>query len=142
RTPGQGRGGGRRRLPQNPDERGALGALRRVRARHGGRDLPRTRRGNEGKGMTEIKGICPIAAAPFTERGAVDEESFQSLVRHLLGTGVRALTLFGLATEYYKLDDGEKERLRRLMLRETSSRADVAGIVSVTDHSWEVAARR
>ncbi|MGQ0600920.1 MAG: dihydrodipicolinate synthase family protein [Anaerolineales bacterium] len=89
-----------------------------------------------------IAGIVPILAAPFTTGGALDEDSFQSLVRHLLGTGASALTLFGLATEFYKLTDTERARMQTLMLAETSRHASVAGVISITDHSWEVASRR
>ena len=89
-----------------------------------------------------IAGIIPIVAAPFTADGALDADSFQSLVRHLLGTGVSALTLFGLATEFYKLSDAERARMQSLLLAETVRSTAVAGIISITDHSWEVAVGR
>lgn len=89
-----------------------------------------------------IHGIVPIVAAPFTAAGALDEDSLQALVRHLAGTGANALTLFGLATEFYKLSEAERARMQAILL-ETTSRSDtVAGVISITDHSWEVAARR
>ncbi|MCU0494341.1 MAG: dihydrodipicolinate synthase family protein [Chloroflexaceae bacterium] len=86
-----------------------------------------------------ITGIVPIVAATFTPEGALDEDSFQSLVQHLLGTGASALTLFGLATEFYKLSDADRARMQTLLLTETSRTPSVAGIISITDHSWEVA---
>ena len=89
-----------------------------------------------------LAGIVPIVAAAFTADGALDEDSFQSLVRHLLGTGVGALTLFGLATEFYKLSDAERARMQTLLLTETICSREVAGIISITDHSWELAAHR
>jgi 4-hydroxy-tetrahydrodipicolinate synthase len=89
-----------------------------------------------------IAGIVPILAAPFTEAGALDEASFQSLVRHLLGSGASALTLFGLATEFYKLTDAERARMQSLLLAETGRCDSVAGVISITDHSWEVAVQR
>jgi len=89
-----------------------------------------------------LGGILPILAAPFTARGALDEDSFQSLVRHLIGCGVSGLTLFGLVTEFYKLTDRERARLQALLLAETSRAQAVAGIVAITDHSWEVAVGR
>lgn len=89
-----------------------------------------------------IAGIVPIVAATFTDSGALDEDSFQALVRHLLGTGASALTLFGLATEFYKLADAERARMQALLLAETSRTPAVAGIVSITDHSWELAVER
>jgi len=89
-----------------------------------------------------LSGILPILAAPFTARGELDEDSFQSLVRHLIGCGVSGLTLFGLVTEFYKLTDRERARMQALLLAETSRAEAVAGIISITDHSWEVAVRR
>jgi 4-hydroxy-tetrahydrodipicolinate synthase len=87
----------------------------------------------------EISGIIPIIAATFTRSGGLDEDSFQALIRHLIATNVSALTLFGLATEFYKLTDDERARMQRLMLAETTNSETVAGIVSITAHSWEVA---
>ncbi|MGH2521109.1 MAG: dihydrodipicolinate synthase family protein [Anaerolineales bacterium] len=89
-----------------------------------------------------IEGIAPILAAPFTDSGTLDEDSFQSLVRHLLNTGASALTLFGLATEFYKLSDADRARMQALLLAETCRSEIVAGVISITDHSWEVAAQR
>jgi len=89
-----------------------------------------------------IAGIVPIVAATFTDSGSLDEDSFQTLVRHLLTTGASALTLFGLATEFYKLADSDRARLQKLLLAETSDSQSVAGIISITDHSWEVASQR
>ena len=89
-----------------------------------------------------IAGIAPIVAASFTNSGSLDEDSFQSLIRHLIKTGASALTLFGLASEFYKLTDKERSRMQSLLLDETSRSTSVAGIISITDHSWEVASLR
>lgn len=89
-----------------------------------------------------LQGVLPIVAAPFTPAGALDEDSLQALVRHLLGTGAAGLTLFGLATECSKLTDDERRRMQAILLAETSRSATVAGIISITDHSWEVATMR
>ena len=90
----------------------------------------------------QISGIVPIIAATFTNSGSLDEDSFQALVRHLLKTNASALTLFGLATEFYKLADNDRARMQTLLLVETSHSNSVAGIISITDHSWEVASQR
>src|SRR5260370_27187316 len=92
--------------------------------------------------MKEIKGICPIIAVPFTADGKVDLESFGVLVHHLSGTGISAVTLFGLASEFYKLTDAEREELMQLFLKETRAQPQIAGIISITDHSWELAVER
>jgi len=90
----------------------------------------------------QISGIVPIVAAAFANSGSLDVDSFQSLVRHLLTTGASALTLFGLATEFYKLTDHDREQMQSLLLAETCRSESVAGIISITDHSWEVASQR
>jgi 4-hydroxy-tetrahydrodipicolinate synthase len=90
----------------------------------------------------DISGIIPIVAATFTDMGTLDEDSFQSLIQHLLNTGASALTLFGLASEFYKLPDSDRARMQALLLAGTCQSESVAGIISITDHSWEVASRR
>ena len=91
--------------------------------------------------LTEIKGICPIIAAPFTDNGEVDYESLDKLVKHLLNGGCHAVTLFGIAGEYYKLSDDEREKMAQVTIKAAK---EVGGktIISVTDHSTEVAVKR
>lgn len=91
--------------------------------------------------LTEIKGICPIVAAPFTDIGEVDYESLDKLVKHLLNGGCHAVTLFGIAGEYYKLSDDEREKMAQVTIKAAK---EVGGktIISVTDHSTEVAVKR
>ena len=91
--------------------------------------------------MKEIKGICPIIATPFTENGEVDYEDLSRLVDTLCRGGCHAVTLFGIAGEYYKLTDEE----RRKMAEVTVAAAKAAGgttILSVTDHATENAVKQ
>ncbi|MBP1934214.1 dihydrodipicolinate synthase family protein [Ammoniphilus resinae] len=92
--------------------------------------------------MYSIKGIVPIAAAPFTKSGLVDEDSFQNMVRHLVKTGIQGITLFGLATEFYKLTDDERSRMMQILLAETEKHPEIASMISITDHSLEIASER
>lgn len=91
--------------------------------------------------MTEIKGICPIIAAPFTESGEVDYNSLENLVKTLIQGGCRAVTLFGIAGEYYKLSDDERTKMAEVTVKATKE-AGGKTIISVTDHSTEVAVAR
>lgn len=91
--------------------------------------------------MKPLRGILPIVAATFDEEGNVDYSSFERLVHHLINTGVQGVTLFGLATEFYKLTDYEKEKMMKIMLEHTSKSSNVAGIISITNHSFEVAVK-
>ena len=59
----------------------------------------------------EIKGICPIAPAVYNDRGEVDIADYMSCSEKLIGLGAQALTLFGIAGEYYKMDTEEEREL-------------------------------
>jgi len=61
--------------------------------------------------MTDIHGVCPIVATPFTESDAVDLESLRSLVATLSEEACEAVTLFGVYGEFYKLSDDEKRSM-------------------------------
>lgn len=88
-----------------------------------------------------IKGICPIIATPFTERGEIDYASLENLVANLVKGGCHAVTLFGIAGEYYKLTDKEREEMVNVTVA-TAHRLGGKVIISVTDHATEVAVHR
>jgi 4-hydroxy-tetrahydrodipicolinate synthase len=90
--------------------------------------------------MTEIKGICPIIATPFKENGEVDYRSLDNLVRVLIKGGCHAVTLFGIAGEYYKLSDEERKKMVEITV---AAAKEMGGktIISVTDHATEIAVK-
>ena len=90
--------------------------------------------------MKELKGICPIIAAPFTADGAVDTDSLRNLLRVLATGGCHGLTLFGIAGEYYKLNDAE-QRDMVIVVVEEAKKANVPSIISVTSHATELAVK-
>jgi 4-hydroxy-tetrahydrodipicolinate synthase len=92
-------------------------------------------------GDARIRGVCPVLAVPFTADGDVDLAGFTAVTRHVLGTGVTAVMLFGFASEFHKLTDDERTQLRRTLLAQTKRRDDVAAIISITDHATEVAVK-
>jgi 4-hydroxy-tetrahydrodipicolinate synthase len=92
--------------------------------------------------MIAIRGACPVLAVPFSDEGALDVDGFISVVEHVVGSGVSAMTLFGLASEFHKLTDAERERLVAALVERTRSNTDVAAVISVTDHATEVAVER
>lgn len=91
--------------------------------------------------MTDIKGICPIIAATFKDNGEVDYISLENLVKTLINGGCGAVTLFGIAGEYYKLTDDEREKMTEVCVK-SAHEAGGKVIVSVTDHATEVAVKR
>ncbi len=90
--------------------------------------------------MIEIKGICPIIATPFTENGEVDYEDLYSLVKTLIQGGCHAVTLFGIAGEYYKLSDEERKKMVEITVKAARENGGKT-IISVTDHATEVAVK-
>lgn len=91
--------------------------------------------------MKDVKGVIPIVAATFTENGELDFESMRSLIRHLAKIGCNGMALFGIAGEYYKLTDEEQFKSIHVMVEECR-KADVASVVSITQHSTKAAIER
>lgn len=91
--------------------------------------------------LTQIHGICPIVTTPFTDSGEVDPATFRKLIHWLADGGCNALTLFGIAGEYYKLSDDERRKMVAWMI-EACRAAKVPSIISVTDHATELAIAR
>lgn len=91
--------------------------------------------------VERIQGVNPIVAMPFTASGEIDSQSFSRLLAHLSGTGVDGLTLFGIASEFPKLNDEERERLAQQFIGELRG-SGVFRAMSVTDHATEMAVKR
>lgn len=89
----------------------------------------------------EICGVNPIVAMPFTSQGDIDERSVVRLLEHLAGSGAHGVTLFGIASEFPKLDDNERDRLSQLFIN-TLAGGSLYRAMSVTDHSTELAVKR
>lgn len=90
---------------------------------------------------SDIVGVNPIVAMPFTQNGEIDECSFIRLLEHLVTSGANGATLFGVASEFPKLDDRERDRMAQLMVS-TLAGSPVYRAFSVTDHSTEIAIKR
>jgi dihydrodipicolinate synthase/N-acetylneuraminate lyase len=88
----------------------------------------------------ELRGCYPILATPFLPDGEIDENGVVRLVRHLKTCGLPGFTMFGLASEFYKLSDADRDALIEAAF---DARApDQTAIVSVTAHSHEVAVKQ
>lgn len=90
----------------------------------------------------KVRGVSPVLAVPFHEDGGLDLGGFAAIVDHVLSSGVTSTLLFGLASEFHKLTDDEREQLLAVLLERTSERPDVAAICSVTDHATHGAVAR
>jgi dihydrodipicolinate synthase/N-acetylneuraminate lyase len=90
--------------------------------------------------LDELRGCYPILATPFTPDGEIDDQSVARLVRHLREASLPGFTMFGLASEFYKLSDADRETLIEDAFE--AREPDQTAIISVTAHSWEVAIKQ
>lgn len=90
---------------------------------------------------TAIHGVNAIVAMPFTDDGRIDYASFDRLLAFMAGSGIDGATLFGIASEFHKLDDYEKDRLAQRFLGGLAG-SGLYRVLSVTDHATELAVRR
>ena len=87
-------------------------------------DLPRS------ASVIDWSGVFHILATPFTEDGALDLAGVPRLVEAVLATGVRGLTILGIAGEAHRLTDDERRRMVEAVVKEARGRAPVAVGVS------------
>ena len=78
----------------------------------------------------ETKGVYIIAATPFTETGAVDEASIDSMTDFYLGCGVDGMTILGMMGEANKLTAEEARGVAHRILRRVDGRVPVVVGVS------------
>ena len=79
-------------------------------------------------------GVYIIAATPFTETGALDLASTDSLVDFYLDKGVAGLTILGMMGEAHTLTDEESLQFTRQVLRRVAGRVPVVVGVSHAAH--------
>lgn len=84
-----------------------------------------------------IGGVIPILPTPFTTQGEVDEAGFRRVIDAAIAAGVAGVTMFGLASEYYKLADAERDRLTKVLVEHTAKRCPT--IISITPHATQLA---
>lgn len=89
-----------------------------------------------------LRGVSPVLAVPFHDSGALDTDGFGAIVEHVLSSGVTSTLLFGLASEFHKLTDAERDQLTGMLLERTRRLEGFAAICSVTDHATYPAVRR
>lgn len=86
----------------------------------------------------DIKGVNAVVAMPFNDDASVDYESFEKLIEHLIRADCHGLTLMGIASEFYKLTDTEKEKLTAIFLKKLEEEP-LYSCISITQHATEVA---
>lgn len=87
-----------------------------------------------------LAGILPVLAAPFDDQGNVHYGDLERLVDFQMQAGADGITLFGFATEFYKLSEDEKRRMLEVVVRRVQGKVPV--IASVTEQSTDIAVRK
>ncbi|HEM6921985.1 TPA: dihydrodipicolinate synthase family protein [Providencia rettgeri] len=90
--------------------------------------------------VNDIIGVNPIIAAPFDKYGEIDEQGFSNIISYLNSIGVNGATLFGVASEFAKFNDYERDLLADIYLNQ--SEVNFYKALSVTDHSTKNAIKR
>lgn len=72
-----------------------------------------------------FRGPMPILPTPITPDGRIDETSLRRLVRYALANGAAAIGHFGIASEFFKLDEHERELIAQVVIDEVGGRVPV-----------------
>lgn len=81
-----------------------------------------------GKLNEQAKGVYIIAATPFTDEGAVDLQSVDSLTDFYLGCGVHGFTLLGMMGEAHKLTADESISVVDRVIGRAQGRQVIVGV--------------
>src|SRR5260370_34083708 len=97
------------------------------------RNAPRSERMSAGKLSEQAKGVFIIAATPFTDEGALDLQSVDTLTDFYLRCGVNGFTLLGMMGEAHKLTaeaslSGVSRVIERAQARQVIVGASHAGL--------------
>ncbi|WP_425065649.1 dihydrodipicolinate synthase family protein [Reyranella sp.] len=81
-----------------------------------------------GKLNEQAKGVYIIAATPFTDEGAVDLQSVDTLTDFYLGCGVHGFTLLGMMGEAHKLTADESISVVNRVIGRAQGRQVIVGV--------------
>jgi 4-hydroxy-tetrahydrodipicolinate synthase len=81
-----------------------------------------------GKLNEQAKGVYIIAATPFTDEGAVDLQSVDTLTDFYLGCGVHGFTLLGMMGEAHKLTADESIAVVNRVIGRAQGRQVIVGV--------------
>ena len=83
---------------------------------------------SSGKLNEQAKGVYIIAATPFTDEGAVDLQSVDTLTDFYLGCGVHGFTLLGMMGEAHKLTADESLSVVNRVIGRAQGRQVIVGV--------------
>lgn len=87
-----------------------------------------------------MRGCIPILCTPFLEDGEVDYESLERQADWVIGEGASGVATLALASEGYKLTEGERDEVSRVVVTRTAGRVPV--VISADGAGTEVAIDR
>ncbi len=90
--------------------------------------------------MSRLLGCIPIVATPFDAGMQIDESGLRRQVDYLIDHGVHGLATPAIASEGYKLDDAERERVARIVIEQAAGRTPV--VISADGNGTDVAVAR
>ena len=91
--------------------------------------------------FAKLKGVFPLTSMSFREDGRVDYDAFERLIEYLCHSGADGIGLWGMMSEYQKLDDYERDQLAAIFFQVTH-RNHTPSLVSITEWSTEKAVAR
>ncbi|MGE4485123.1 MAG: dihydrodipicolinate synthase family protein [Oscillospiraceae bacterium] len=91
--------------------------------------------------MSKVKGIYTLSSMTFKEDGSIDYDAFAKLVDFLSKTGAHGVGLWGMVSEWHKVNDYERGILNNIFL-EIMKSAPAASNLFVTDWCTEKAVAR
>ncbi|RED57465.1 dihydrodipicolinate synthase family protein [Cohnella phaseoli] len=90
--------------------------------------------------MKKLHGVIPILPAPFTDDGAnVDYSDLRSIVDTVIAEGVHGVALLGVASEFYKIDDAERQLMIETTVEHVAGRVPV--VVNITRNATALAVK-
>lgn len=87
-----------------------------------------------------LQGCIPIVVTPFLPDFSIDEQGLRAQVEWLIAQGVHGLATPAIASEGYKLDDAERDRVAAVVVEQCAGRMPV--VVSADGNGADVAVRR
>src|SRR5436190_3401633 len=73
----------------------------------------------------EIRGIIPPVATPMQDNEDLDLPRLKSFIDHLLAAGVHGIFVLGTNSDFYAMDDDEKQRVFATAVEHVRGRAPV-----------------
>ena len=80
--------------------------------------------------MTTLSGLVPVLATPFSSDGDLDRKSLARLVEFELASGTDGIALFGMASETFALDSGERATILQDVIATTHKQAASVPVVA------------